>query len=73
MCPLRALAPRLGGPVLGGKFSEAAWGPQKKTSGVPKPAPRAELAACSDRTKAQQQRESLGSIAYESGRARLLL
>jgi hypothetical protein len=33
-------------------------------SGPPEPAPRAELAACSDRTKAQQRRERPGCVAY---------
>jgi hypothetical protein len=58
-------------PCFGGLgFCAGGLGSQIIPSGVPKSAPRAELAAFSDRTKAQQQRESLGSIAYRLIRAR---
>jgi hypothetical protein len=40
-------------------------GSQKFPFGVPKLAPRADLGACSDRTKAPQQQERLRSIAYK--------
>jgi hypothetical protein len=58
---LRALAPRIRAPVLETFCSEVVWGPKifPLAFGVPIPAPRAELAACSDRTKSKEQRGGL--------------
>ena len=56
------------GPVLEpfcfGACRLSVLGPQNFPFGPPKLAPRAELAACSDRTKAQQRREKPGCVAY---------
>jgi hypothetical protein len=71
---LNDIAPAYAAPAAAGVFALcrsmlpakrlSVWGPPKKSFGVPKPAARAELAACSDRTKAQQRRERPGCVAY---------
>jgi hypothetical protein len=57
---LRALAPRIRAPGLHTFCSEVVWGPKNFPLGPP--APRAELAACSERTKSGEQRGRLALV-----------
>jgi hypothetical protein len=49
-------SPSFGGPCFGVILLGGGLGSQKNPSGALKPAPRAELTACSDRTKSKEQR-----------------